>query len=639
MGLIAIPTTTSYARTSVSQADIGTAATLGVRISIVGQSLLNAAGSGSQFFVIGNTGSGNGGRLFVAGQTVGDILLLAVAGMNQSNPAPVVIQVPRANINAADHYIIRAWAGPAESGISLRHESGSLVESNSGAGATLQFQNADNGRVYCGQYGSVPTLTGAIDGVAVYNTVPPDTVTPPTPDESGLLWAVVDQYGNLVPGAIDLDEFGGGASWTTGGIWDAPAPTITSIDPEEGSDAGGIAVTIIGTGFREGASVSIGGSPATNVTVVSPTTITCTTPAGTAGPSDVVVTNPDGQSDTLEDGFTFTEDVVPVRARVGWVELEVPHEVEDAVTGSGEGVLPDLVGVGSGGTVAAGGGAADLPPLTASGEGVSFITGGGSGTFSALEGAGYGGAVPPVIVEIPDPAVMSFVAGDGLIEVEEPDVVRAQVGWVELEVPPVEPAPPLIVTVPEPAVMVFVAGDGLVAAEEVDTNTGVANIELPKISGDGQGTSLVSGSGIVSLPLLAGTGTTATNSIGAGSANLPAITGAGQGRGVAAGQGSATLAKLGGSGVGDVSSEIGGNAVLPSLNGVGVGTPITTATSNTELPSLASLGTGVTTLFGTGTGILPRLTGQGSTLDPDSVFIPRQRTYVSIGRITTFPAI
>ena len=82
------------------------------------------------------------------------------------------------------------------------------------------------------------------------------------------------------------------------------APTVTSISPASGPTAGGTSITIAGTGFISGATVTIGGNDASDVSV-SATSITATTPAGAEGPQDVVVTNPDIQSDTLIGGFTY----------------------------------------------------------------------------------------------------------------------------------------------------------------------------------------------------------------------------------------------------------------------------------------------------------------------------------------------
>ena len=85
-----------------------------------------------------------------------------------------------------------------------------------------------------------------------------------------------------------------------------PAPTVSSISPTSGPIAGGTAVSITGTGFVSGASVSIGGTAASNVVVVSGTSITAKTPAHAAGAVNVVVTNSDGQSGTLTNGYTYS---------------------------------------------------------------------------------------------------------------------------------------------------------------------------------------------------------------------------------------------------------------------------------------------------------------------------------------------
>jgi len=86
-------------------------------------------------------------------------------------------------------------------------------------------------------------------------------------------------------------------------------PTVSGVSPNSGSTAGGTAVTITGTNFAAGAAVTFGGAAATNVTVVSGTQITATTPAGSAGAVTVTVINPGAQSGSLANGFTYV--VVP----------------------------------------------------------------------------------------------------------------------------------------------------------------------------------------------------------------------------------------------------------------------------------------------------------------------------------------
>ena len=86
----------------------------------------------------------------------------------------------------------------------------------------------------------------------------------------------------------------------------AAPPVATSVSPSSGSASGGTAVEVNGSGFVAGATVSIGDTACTSVTFTSATSLSCTTPAGTAGAANVVVTNPDAQTSTLTGGFTYT---------------------------------------------------------------------------------------------------------------------------------------------------------------------------------------------------------------------------------------------------------------------------------------------------------------------------------------------
>ena len=64
-------------------------------------------------------------------------------------------------------------------------------------------------------------------------------------------------------------------------------------------------MTITGTNFVTGATVTLGGTAATSFSVVNSTTITATTPAHAAGAVSVTVTNPDAQAATLANAFTY----------------------------------------------------------------------------------------------------------------------------------------------------------------------------------------------------------------------------------------------------------------------------------------------------------------------------------------------
>ena len=74
--------------------------------------------------------------------------------------------------------------------------------------------------------------------------------------------------------------------------------------PRSGSTAGGTPITVSGTDFEAGATLTIGGLPAGNVVVVDSHTITATAPAFAAGTAnDLVVTNPDNTNGTMVKGW------------------------------------------------------------------------------------------------------------------------------------------------------------------------------------------------------------------------------------------------------------------------------------------------------------------------------------------------
>ena len=76
--------------------------------------------------------------------------------------------------------------------------------------------------------------------------------------------------------------------------------SVTAADP-----AGGETITVTGTGFQTGATVTIGGTAAPAVSYVSATQITFTTPAKAAGDYDIVITNTDTGSATFINGISY----------------------------------------------------------------------------------------------------------------------------------------------------------------------------------------------------------------------------------------------------------------------------------------------------------------------------------------------
>ncbi len=88
----------------------------------------------------------------------------------------------------------------------------------------------------------------------------------------------------------------------------ANAPTITELFPSTGPTAGGTAVSMTGSGFTGATSVTFGGVPASNLTVISDNQLTMTAPPGSAGPATVTVTSPLGTaSTTAANQYTYAD--------------------------------------------------------------------------------------------------------------------------------------------------------------------------------------------------------------------------------------------------------------------------------------------------------------------------------------------
>jgi parallel beta-helix repeat protein len=114
------------------------------------------------------------------------------------------------------------------------------------------------------------------------------------------------------PGAFDvvITNAYGGVGTLPGGFTVNPPPAVSSINPSEGVTGEILEVEIGGDNLASGASVRFTREgqtdiTATEVTVVSPTQITCTLDLIEAetGSWNVVVVNPDGGTGTLTDGF------------------------------------------------------------------------------------------------------------------------------------------------------------------------------------------------------------------------------------------------------------------------------------------------------------------------------------------------
>jgi len=285
-----------------------------------------------------NLGTVNGG----AGATV-TIVVTPTAAATLNNTASVTAN--EADPNSANNsatatttvQVITAEAEPNQPIASAQRlfvsASGSVTVAATLASGDLDFftfQGTQGNQVTIDIDGAAKTTTGHFDSfIALFGVGPTFTLLTSSDDstvDTGSLNTLDSRITSFTLASTGLFTVGvgqccgfatggtGGVAGTStsgtytliiSGVTPLPAPTVTSVVPNSGSTAGGTNITITGTGFVSGATVTFGGTAATNVTVVNATSITATTPAKAAGAATVVATNPDNQSSTQSISFTF----------------------------------------------------------------------------------------------------------------------------------------------------------------------------------------------------------------------------------------------------------------------------------------------------------------------------------------------
>ena len=114
------------------------------------------------------------------------------------------------------------------------------------------------------------------------------TVTSPT-----TLTAVAPEHPG---GSVDVNvttASGGMSNPNPADLFAYGPPSTTGVSPGAGAPTGGTVVTVTGTSFAPGATVSFGATPARDVTILSATTLVATAPAShSTGDADVTVTTP-----------------------------------------------------------------------------------------------------------------------------------------------------------------------------------------------------------------------------------------------------------------------------------------------------------------------------------------------------------
>lgn len=116
-----------------------------------------------------------------------------------------------------------------------------------------------------------------------------------------------------------------------------PPLSIGSIQPSHGNASGGSTVTIFGSGFSNGASVSLGGISAP-AQVIDSTKLTFVAPAASAAKLSVTVTNPNGDSYTLDAAYDATVSSpapIPVLTALSPATMQTRNRGNLTITGSG----------------------------------------------------------------------------------------------------------------------------------------------------------------------------------------------------------------------------------------------------------------------------------------------------------------
>ena len=206
-------------------------------------------------------------------------------------------------------------------GTSTGTTTGSTPSSGTSSGTTTPSSGSSSGTSSGGTGGSTG---GQLQVTPPSQVIPPSSPTSsPTPVPNP---TPVGNTGGSSPGGstgttpssgTSTGTSSGGSTGTTpspgtstgGGGGSLVSPTgvfgLQSVQPNVVSTAGGTQVTVYGTAIPSGASVLIGGQPATMVTSNAPASLAVIAPPAVAGPESVKVVAPDGTSQTMTNAVTY----------------------------------------------------------------------------------------------------------------------------------------------------------------------------------------------------------------------------------------------------------------------------------------------------------------------------------------------
>jgi len=167
------------------------------------------------------------------------------------------------------------------------------------------------------------TVTFGSTGARSVQVVNSSTITATTPPGSGTV-------------GVTVRNPDGQSGMLTSAFTYQTASTITSVTPNPVNYAGGTTVTITGTGFLNGVTVTFGTIkvPGSNLRFVSSSSVQVVAPAAPVGNVTITITNPDGQT-AVFNGFSFAK---PDASRATMSAQIQACSVKGSVT---QAVLPD----------------------------------------------------------------------------------------------------------------------------------------------------------------------------------------------------------------------------------------------------------------------------------------------------------
>ena len=287
-------------------------------------------------FTISGSGFISGATVSVAGYpatnvvVVSNNLITATAPSGPSGSVSVIVSNPGGMIGAFPGLV---YGGTTSTVTGTQPTVGSLspTTGSSAGGTVVSINGAGFVAPATVTFGGVPaTSVTVVSPYLITATTPPGAVGP--------------------VGVLVSSPSGAVGGMTSGFTYELAWPRVTGVSPSTGALTGGTTLTITGSGFAPGATVTIAGQPAATVSAVSPTQITVTTPPGPSGNATILVTNPGGAISGLASAFQYSANPQPQAPPPSAVSI---NSVTPPIGPSGGGTAITIYGTGfvSGATV------------------------------------------------------------------------------------------------------------------------------------------------------------------------------------------------------------------------------------------------------------------------------------------------